>query len=63
MGRKKRRGAVFECVVCGSHTRSTVELFGSFHGVLPICGFRCRRRFLLDPLKYVPVEAELGVGD
>jgi len=54
---------MFECIVCGCRTRSRARLYGSAQGPVALCGFRCCRRFLANPLDFVPVEAEIGGSD
>ena len=49
---------MFECIVCGATTRGRAHLYGSAIGPVALCGFRCCRLFMLDPLEYVPVATE-----
>ena len=40
-----------ECIVCATKTREHVTVLGVFEQV-PLCGPRCQRKFLSDPLAY-----------
>jgi hypothetical protein len=55
---------MFECIVCGATTQGRAHLYGSAIGPVALCGFRCCRLFLLNPLEYVlTAPEEIGVND
>jgi len=53
--------AVFSCIVCGARTRSLAHLYGTGRSPVPLCGFKCCRVFLADPLSY-PDQDDMDVA-